>query len=358
MKKKIIVLNSSLPAKDPLLARFIREASGISKTYYLSIDLGQVISNLEHALPSEHFQSLLTDQYHGFTHALTTVRYALELCTNTVLKNNVALGALLHDINGVECSLFSRDEHQYTGAELVVEKFNQIIRFLDVTREISVEAVLTAVFRHQDDVAKFQGIPMDVRDNIVSAIVRDADTIDEGMNIPRIVAITESYALKDNLGLERPLYKVAYNKHTSDMERLAILLTEEASVRDAKENDLMMFLLRNITKSIDPANFVTAPAKMLMANNSMYEKNLKAILESLDSYRFSGDYDRTFGGKKEIGLMLARVSGLYNKFKTLGLMPKAKSIVERFTKNGRESFDLNKDALIGKLEALLKAAEL
>jgi HD domain len=333
----------------------------LSDRYALSIELSEVLENFvmfcheNKMISPKHIQTLVEDEEHGFTHGINTVIEIMNIYHNdealqndpAITKEDLCLAALLHDVTGIKFKengelVDLRDDHSETGSILIKNFLNSIYYFDN-------ELICAAILNHSDDLL-LKKIPIkeDTGFQFISA-VRDADTIIEGMDILRTVKVTENIALNDNEGLPEPIYKTAYDLTITEWKRIAILMTEETLIRDSKENDLLMFLLRNVTKSIDPDQFVTQGAKKIMAKD-MYSINMAKILEGLKIYKLPGNYS---SDEQMVGV-INEVVDLYRELKRKNLIKEAKAIVGKYTHKDRAYFDRHISEITDKLEALLK----
>ena len=349
--KKVIAYADFLDYRQQL-DPYLQELAGLT---FIHSNMANFLIRLSRVaeLQGIHLQTLIDDEGHGFAHGVNTLKYALEIYDKDptlqsdprINKESLCIAALLHDINGLKISLpngtFLRDNHSETGSTLAEKLLNDILTPQE--REIiDIEMVRYAISQHDKDCTAF--VEESSRNRFAAAI-RDADTIDEGMNIPRIVKITESYANEHE--------KIAFKASISIWERIAILMTEEPAIRDAAENDLLMFLLRNVTKSIDPDHFVTAGAKQMMQQD-MLQVNRKRILEGMRGYKYPGDYDPH--DEERINAVIDEVVRVYNILKVLSLIDEAKGIVQRYSGSGRQFFDVpaNKSRMLGELSSLIE----
>lgn len=103
---------------------------------------------------------------------------------------------------------------------------------------------------------------------VEAQVVRDADTLEEGLELDRIVWVSAQKG------------RVFYNDAFRDVdERLAVLRSEDRAVTEAERCDALMFLLRNVTKSIDPAWFVTDYAKNYLNRRNVAKQNMRRLRE-------------------------------------------------------------------------------
>lgn len=323
---------------EPALEKYLSYARKISKEYELRINLEKIIISLGNYLSDEHYHELINDTGHGFQHGLDTVKYALLISNSKNCPEEIALAAFFHDICGIKHRSFSRAKHHSQGSRLIKNILPKIISEKE-QKLIDSDAITLAIKYHWRDTAYFlnklkKSLP--TKQYSTCAIVRDADTIDEALNIKRIIRITETYK------------RILFNKNISTLERIAILLCEEEDIVDSKRSDLMMYLLRNITKSLDADHYLTLEAKKFM-NKNIYKKNIQSILGGIDNYKHRGD----FKNKKEISSLLEEVALLYFELKNNGKLKMAKNIVRKYSQKGSAYFEEQQPRLVAKLNKLV-----
>lgn len=322
------------------LEKYLASAQEISRKHQLGIDLAKVIISLSHYLPNNHYRKLINDKWHGLEHGLDTAKYALLINHQKKLRDGIALSALLHDICGVRHGIFSRANHHLQGSRLIKKILPKIISKKEQAL-IDLDTIVSAIKYHWKNKEYFLETlkkTLPARKYLVCAIVRDADTIDEALNIERIIKITEAYK------------KSLLNKKISLMERIAILLCEEEDIIGSRRSDLMMYLLRNVTKGIDDDHYITPEIKKFI-NKNIYKKNVKSILKGIDKYKYPGN----FNNKNEILNLMNDVSSLYFKLKDTGKLKTAKKITFGYSQKGSTYFEKHRLDLIAKLNNLARS---
>jgi hypothetical protein len=320
------------------LSDYSDQATVISKHYELRIDLGSILSRVSATLPTEHAEELIRDTGHGFEHGIQVAEYGLKIAPEDSGRESIALAALFHDICGVKFSGFTRENHAETGAETV----NSILPGILSETESSytdIEAVSGAVRFHTEDVIYFRSIldsKLTPKRYTVAAAVRDADTLDESLNVERIIRISEHF--------EQPIIRSDIPR----MRRIAILFCENPTVVDSKQNDLLMFLLRNVTKGVDPDHYLLPTTKALL-DDDILKKNMAAIRSGLFDYRYPGDFTDFTSLEKEMN----EIIDLFSDFKKAGVENEAKSIIRKFADNGANYFFENDTLISAKLHAIL-----
>jgi len=216
-----------------------------------------MLQTLQKELGYQHFNQLIADDGHGFNHAFFVVELSLELTENRpeIDTDTMVCGALLHDLDAV----INRNDHDVTGSE----RAKHIARCIN-SKKLNVEGVSYIVRSHNKKA--FSG-----HWHYEAGIVRDADTLHEGLDLERIVSIGKK--------LRTPFYSPETYKNGLEC-RLNILINEDRSVIETKECDILMFLLRNVTKSVAPDGYVTEEARKFIMSVDVVEKNM-AKLEQL-----------------------------------------------------------------------------
>jgi HD superfamily phosphodiesterase len=319
---------------ESALKKYLSYAKEISKEYELRISLEKIITSLSDYLPSEHYHELINDSGHGFQHGLDTVKYALLISDTKDRREEIALAAFFHDICGINYDSFSRAKHHLRGSHLVKNILFKIINKED-RRLVDLDAITLAIKYHWQDVSYFLGTlkkALPAKKYSTCAIVRDADTIDEALNIKRIIKITETYK------------RALFNRDITPLERIAILLCEEEDIIGSKRNDLMMYLLRNVTKSLDIDHYLILRAKKFM-NKDIYKKNIQSILGGIDEYKYRGD----FRNKKEISSLLKEISKFYFELKDSNKLETAKNITRKYSQKGGTYFEKHRPRLVVEL---------
>lgn len=314
-----------------ILEVIILRAKEISRKWKLSLSLDEVIPKILNSLQEEHSEALVKDIDHGFFHTLMVVEYALKIAEKENFlehRNNIALGALLHDLFGVKTEIFTRKDHDVEGSKFIKLELPKILNIRDQSF-FNIETIEKAALYHGFDVIDFQNTIQKKESKeifMIAAIVRDADTLDETINVERIYNVSETY--------NRPLFF----ETISDLTRLAVLLTETSEIVARLENDTMMFLLRNVTKGLDEGHYVTKGAQSFLLEG-LLEKNTKGILDGVDRYNDLHPKDIT--DKAKIKKLLDRMIKLYNEYKDKNLIIHAKIIVSKFTQQGVSYFNQN-----------------
>jgi thiamine kinase-like enzyme len=219
-------------------------------------------------LPPQNLLQLLYDEAHGFEHGLATAELALELAQaeagdgKRVSSTAVALGALFHDIEALGRD---RRNHHRLGAataKLVLEMLQLNLEQADL------KAIVHAVFfhrSHSDDLRMR---------HLVSALVRDADTLDESLHVGRVVQSGFSFGT--------PFFRLNGLTLAEGLEFLRTDTNISEVVRN--KGDQLQVLLRAVTVCLDPRNYVTQAARAYFAKHPLLETNRAQILAFADQY--------------------------------------------------------------------------
>ena len=243
----------------PTLAIFEKELARINKQYS-SLDLMDLTKVL-HILDKTVVNKLVNDLGHGFNHTFFVLELVLNLAesdnhASKINHNLLSCGALLHDVYVV----INRKNHGIKGGKLarrIVEENKSDFPNVDP------KAIEYIVVHHNEDtnfVWKYDE----------AKLVRDADTLHEGIDLDRIVWVSQQYG--------KQFYNPEWRNNVD--ARLEVLGTEDPSITDEQGCDTLMFLLRNVTKSISPDWFVTDLAKKYIGDMKVLDKN-KRQLQSL-----------------------------------------------------------------------------
>lgn len=263
-------------------------------------------------------EPLVKDGHHGFRHALEVAGIAAELAREEAKVGThvdfdvVALGALFHDIRAVK----DRKNHAQAGGFLVPDILKKT--GVSLTTE-QINAVAEVVKNHSKSAHELANTSRE------SGIVRDADTYIEATDLRRIVEVSMT-------NFHRPFFNPDLNLE----HRLKVLASESGAIVDAKENDALMYLLRNVTKDVDPAHYVTEAAKKRIANENLRDRN-KAELLSLGQKHDAGH-------AKEIADCIDQVINAYahNPHRSEMRMPDD-SFEERFREKFKEKWPKKMD---------------
>lgn len=321
-----------------LLEKYLLRSHKITTKNNLKIDLRKIILSLKEILPENHFNTLLSDQGHGFHHGLDVVELALFLSSPNDSQEEIALSALFHDICGIQLDPFTRKEHPRQGSRLIKKILPKL---LHENNPITIDSlsILSAIENHSQSLYSFLNTLKTIlpaKGYRLCILIRDADTIDEAHNIPRLLRVSREY--------KQRLLK----KRISLSERIAILLSEKEDILTPKETDLMTYLLRTITAGINPANYLTEEAQSFIQKDA-YTNNVQKILAGIDTYPFLGDYTN----KEEISTLIQDISLLYTSLKDSEKIESVKKIVIPYFEKNVSFFLQNKEELLKKLEPLL-----
>jgi HD superfamily phosphodiesterase len=249
----------------PTFAAFQQTAKAICKEHDGLIDLREVLRAMKAFLKDGHFNRLVNDLGHGLNHALSVVSLALELVRNEkrpIGRDLIACGSLLHDVYEV----VDRENHEGKGSGVAWAVVRSAAGSFPNIDPLMV-AEIVASHNLAPDEMKNAGVCVEAQ------VVRDADTLEEGLNLDRIVWVSAQKG------------RAFYNDTFCDVDqRLAVLCSEDRAVTEAERCDALMFLLRNVTKSIDPAWFVTDYAKNYLNRRNVAKQNIHRLRELVEHH--------------------------------------------------------------------------
>ncbi|MFA6601165.1 MAG: LOG family protein [Candidatus Omnitrophota bacterium] len=225
----------------------------------------------------EHVLKLIEDDGHGFKHMLAAAEMALELAQTEISQGRpvsmdiAGLGGFFHDVYAP----IDRKVHEQMGAETA----RAVLKKLEIPSlgPEAVDAVAFAVEHHNDDPLQLASLP-----NQTAAIVRDADTLLESLDLDRIARVSQQYN------------RAFFNPALSLKWRLRVLGTEDRETVEAPPNDALLFLLRNVTKGLHPGHYATQAAKDYVSREDLLDVNRSKIraLAEADGTAYPPDVER------------------------------------------------------------------
>ncbi len=265
---KALVLRAESPHQQftaPSWQTVLAEANRLDDTLrpYTQVSMRQLLERLREKLPPDQFTKLIEDRGHGAMHLMEVVEVAMRLAVASAQSNPdlnydiVLLGAFFHDVT----SSAQNKGHEETGAALAEE----IARTLGYS-EHQIRLVGDAVRFHNEEHILLQ------RD-IELQIVRDADTLVEGLNLERIVWVSINQ-------YKRPFYNLALKL----AKRMTVLASDDPDIVDVPANDALMYLLRNVTKDLDAHHYLTQAAKEAVSRPELLERNRAQLLELAETH--------------------------------------------------------------------------
>jgi hypothetical protein len=173
------------------------------------------------------------------------------------------LGALFHDI----CAVVDRENHEIAGSGLARALVRKNPRAFGGADPAEV-ADIVELHNQRPEPAHW---PKEAKGE--AKLVRDADTLHEGIDLQRIVWVGEQRR------------RTFYSPQCGTLEeRLSVLESEDRKVTEAEKWDVLMFLLRNVTKSINPRWFVTDEARAYIKNEDIEGTNQTELANLIETY--------------------------------------------------------------------------
>jgi hypothetical protein len=252
-------------AFDKSINDYLIRIKAIEQKYpYLTFNLpARLLKTVLIELNPEHVNKLVVDIGHGLNHAFFVMELALALAEDLskIDINLIVCGSLLHDVYAV----MDRDQHEIFGSDISM----RIIKSLnDDFASIDPVAIAYIVRTHNN--REFSGPWKNEAE-----IVRDADTLHECLCMDRIVWI----------GLQKRTKFYNTNIYDNAIEyRLKVLQSDDRTITEGKECDILMFLLRNVTKYTSDMAFVTMSARKYYQQNYSFESNLNQIRKYIKIY--------------------------------------------------------------------------
>ncbi|MCX5708519.1 MAG: methyltransferase domain-containing protein [Candidatus Omnitrophica bacterium] len=250
-------------------ARKLLDRHPTLREFKKELDLEKFIIDLDRYIALGQYYQLLGDRGHGFEHGLSVAETSLKLAQaeeergSPVDRTALVLGAFLHDVY----SVVDRNNHEKAGAD----QARKILERSGFTEEI-IEKAAQIIENHSEE-SFLPSIPLEAR------IVRDADTLIEALDLERIRAVSMDT-------FKRPFF----NPGLTIDRRMEILDTDARDKVEAPENDCLQFLLRNVTKGLDPGHYVTPGARKYIAASDLLQQNKSKILEYAKKYA-PGDFE-------------------------------------------------------------------
>lgn len=242
------------------LPKRLRELRKMNREYELDIDLERLNEVLHDYLPADQLERWISDEGHGFPHSLQVVEMALQLAQTEqgdgkpIDYASLVLGALFHDIYAV---MPDRGKHDTVGARQTEE----ILKRSGFSQEI-IHRACSAVRNHRKKPSEF---PPDAP--IEARIVRDADTILETLDLERIRWVSMVDKKRD-----------FFNPDLTIDDRMEVLASEDTLVTEHERIDCLQFLLRNVTKGLNPTWYLTTSARNRIEEAGLFERNMEKIL--------------------------------------------------------------------------------
>ncbi|MFH1791009.1 MAG: aminotransferase class V-fold PLP-dependent enzyme [Candidatus Omnitrophota bacterium] len=241
---------------------YIAEARALMEKYSISLDAEWFFMGIKHNLPVAQYNAMLSDTGHGFRHALDVARYALEITAKEgaggarVDKEAVVLGALLHDIY----SVIDRKGHAALGAG----QSGSLLKAMRFPNETAEKAAMAVMYHSYPADSHFpEDLPFEAK------IIRDADELDEALNVERLVWINMAQ-------MGRKFFAPGI---TVD-ERIRILRQPEPEGAAAQNFDCLQYLVRCVTCGIDRRNYLTQAAAEYIVRDGVLGENRARIVGS------------------------------------------------------------------------------